>query len=145
MLILPLASTLIDLHYHDQADLIAIGGKWFVFWAVGVRLLIAGVRQATKPEFTLKDIFHIDNNESKVIVRELGFANACIGTAAVLSLFIPEWRAAAAFTGGAYMGLAGVEHIVKKAVSANEILAMISDLFIFLLMALYIYWSLLVK
>jgi hypothetical protein len=53
----------------DQLISAALAGKWFIFWAVGLRLFIAGLRQVINPSFTAKDIFHIDNKESWVIVR----------------------------------------------------------------------------
>ncbi len=125
---------------HHGQDLIALTGKWFVFWAVGTRLLLAGIRQAAKPAFTLAEIFHNKNKESEVIVKELGFANICFGITGILSISIPEWRAAAGFTGGLYMGIAGFYHIIKKPVSANEIIAMVSDIYIFIILAVYLYW-----
>src|ERR1700710_252230 len=73
MLIFPIISVILDLRSQQGGDLIALAGKWFVFWAIGVRLLLAGLRQAAKPAFTLAAIFHIKNKESEVIVRELGF------------------------------------------------------------------------
>jgi hypothetical protein len=139
MLVLPVISIVIDTWSHQDQDLIALTGKWFVFWAVGIRLLLAGVRQAAKPAFTLQEIFHIKNKESEVIVRELGFANICFGITGILSISIPEWRPAAGFTGGLYMGIAGVYHIIKKPAGANEVIAMVSDVYIFLVLAVYLY------
>ena len=139
MLIFPIISVILDLRSQQGGDLIALAGKWFVFWAIGVRLLLAGLRQAAKPAFTLAAIFHIKNKESEVIVRELGFANICFGIIGVLSIFIPEWRPAAGFAGTLYMGMAGAYHIIKKPVSANEVVAMISDIYIFLVLAVYLY------
>jgi hypothetical protein len=43
---------------------------------------------------------------------------------------------------GLYFGLAGIQHILKKPDSANESIAMISDLFIFLLIGLYLAFTL---
>jgi len=137
MLLLPVISIVIDAGYKSGISIFYIG-KWFVFWAIGIRLLTAGLRQVIKPAFTAKDIFHIDSIESHIIVRELGFANICFGLAGVLSLYIPEWRTAAAFTGGLYMGIAGVQHIIKKPSTPNEVVAMVSDIFIFLVMAVYV-------
>ena len=139
MLIFPIISIAVDSSRHPGLGLITLIGKWFVFWAVGIRLLLAGVRQAAKPAFTLEEIFHIDNKESQVIVRELGFANICFGITGIISIFIPDWRAAAGFIGGLYMGIAGVYHIIKKPDSPNEIIAMVSDLFIFLVLTVYLY------
>ena len=56
--------------------------RWFVFWGVGVRLFVAGVRQVAQPSFTAREIFHLASPDAEVIVRELGFANLCFGLAA---------------------------------------------------------------
>jgi len=56
----------------------------------------------------------------------------------MLSLFIPAWRPAAAFAGGLYMGIAGVYHLVKKPESPNEMVAMVSDIYILLIIAGYL-------
>ena len=137
MLIFPVISIVID-SGNQHIILIALIGKWFVFWAIGLRLFTAGLRQAIKPAFTAKDIFHIDSVESHLIVRELGFANICIGLAGIFSIFIPAWRTAAAFTGGLYLGIAGFMHVIKKPATPNEWVAMISDLCIFIVLAIYV-------
>jgi hypothetical protein len=36
-------------------------GKWFVFWACGLRLLLAGIRQVVQPRFTAAEIFDLDS------------------------------------------------------------------------------------
>jgi hypothetical protein len=135
MVIIPLASIIID---HNSGPLVAVAGKWLVFWAIGVRLFTAGIRQVSKPLFTLKEIFHIDDPSGAVIVKELGFANLCFGATGIVALFIPEWRPAAAFAGGLYMGIAGVYHLIKKPESPNEVLAMVSDLYIAVAMVIYL-------
>jgi hypothetical protein len=80
-------------------------------------------------------IFHIDHELSHEIVRELGFANLWVGLVGVLSLFLPSWRVVSAFAGGLYNGLAGLNHCIKKPGTANEAVALVSDLFIFLVVA----------
>ena len=136
MLILPSISVLIE--YHSSVTITGLIGKWFTFWAIGLRLLTAGIRQVVKPAFTAKDIFHLDGEDALVIVRELGYANICLGATAIISLFVPEWRIAAAFAGGLYMGIAGINHIIKRPETPNEVLAMISDIFIMAIMGIYI-------
>jgi len=142
ILVLPVISVIIDsLCYHQSTNAVLLTGKWFVFWAIGVRLFTAGLRQTTKPAFTAQEIFHITNKEASLIVIELGFANICLGLTGIISLFIPQWRPAAAFAGGLYLGIAGIYHLVKKPASPNEVLAMVSDLFIFAVLAVYLYIS----
>lgn len=129
MLILPLLS--IGWEIKDGAGLWVLTGEWFTFWAIGCRLLVAGVRQVVQPSFTAEKIFNLKDKKSHVIIRELGFANICVGLAGILSLFLPAWRLPAAFIGGLYYGLAGAMHLTKKADSLNEKIALVSDLFLF--------------
>jgi len=116
-------------------DLPSAIGAWFIFWGIGVRLATAGLRQIVQPSFTAREIFHHQGAESETIVRELGFANVCLGLTAILSLFAPGWRMAAAFGGGLYFGIAGLMHAIKRPATPNEWVALISDLFIFAIAA----------
>lgn len=139
MLVLPLLSLGIEAALSVEADsLLALIGKWFVFWALGIRLAMAGVVQVRQPEFTVKKMFGIDSPESYHFVRELGFATFSMGLLAILSLPFPELRLGAALAGGLYMGFAGVYHVIKKPATANEWVAMVTDLLIALLMAVYL-------
>lgn len=139
MLALPLVSVYIEIMVNKQEALgIAIVGKWFLFWAVGVRLFTAGLKQVLHPAFTAQRIFHLEDEHSFVVVKELGFANICLGLMAMLSLFLPQGRVIAAIGGGLFFGIAGVTHLFKKPATANELVALVSDLFIFMLMAIYV-------
>jgi len=142
MFILPVFSILIEWHFRQSPLGWVLVGKWFVFWAVGVRLFIAGIRQLTKPAFTAKEIFHLSGEESFIIIKELGLANICFGTIGILSLFKVAWCEAAAITGGLYFGLAGIQHLFKKPDSNNEVIAMVSDIYIFVLLLLYLGFTL---
>ena len=52
MLVLPMASIAFGLllQHHRVLDAQFVG-SWFVFWAVGVRLLMAGIRQIVQPRY----------------------------------------------------------------------------------------------
>jgi hypothetical protein len=138
MVLLPIFCIVVEWRAQDATLSWLLLGKWFVFWPIGIRLFIAGLRQATKPAFTAREIFHLNSDDSFPIIKELGFANMSLGGIAILSLFVPSWRVPAAAAGGLYFGLAGLLHLFKKRDSRNETIAMISDLYIFLLMALYL-------
>ncbi len=112
-------------------------GKWFIFSAVGLRLFLAGIKQVKNPEFTAKQIFHLDNPDSFPILRELGFANICFGLVAIVSLFRPDWRIVSAFASGLYYGIAGVQHGLKNVSGINERFALWTDLVIFVLLLIY--------
>ena len=48
--VLPIVSILIEFFVpHSSHDLLFRIGKWFVFWSIGIRLMLAGVRQIANP------------------------------------------------------------------------------------------------
>jgi hypothetical protein len=139
MLVLPVASIAIErFAFASGASMMALVGKWFIFWAVGVRLGSAGVKQALQPAFTAQQIFRLSSPDANVVVRELGFANICMGLGAVVAGFVPSWRVAAGSIGGLYFGIAGLNHIIKKPQSPDEWLALVSDLLVFGVVASYL-------
>lgn len=80
MLIFPLVSTVLQLSSQGPAVLgaltiIPIIVKWYVFWAVGVRLFIAGLRQIVQPRRTAETLLGLRSTDALFLVRELGFAN----------------------------------------------------------------------
>jgi hypothetical protein len=113
-------------------------GKWFVFWGVGVRLFIAGVRQVIQPRFTAQEIFSLGDRGVFPIVRELGFANLSMGLLGICSLVRSSWIVPAALVGGLYYGLAGAGHVFQKQRNAKENMAMVSDGFIFLVLLAFV-------
>ena len=122
---------------NDATSLFALFGKWFIFSAVGLRLFLAGIKQATQPAFTTKEIFHINSPDSLPIVRELGFANLCFGLIGIVSLFMTQWRVVSAFGSGLYYGIAGLQHVLKKPAGINEMFALVTDILIFIFLLVY--------
>lgn len=137
--ILPVASILVE-HFAvgASADWWTLIGKWFVFWAVGVRLALAGIRQIVQPAFTAEKIFEIGDKAAHIVVQELGFANLAMGALAVLTLAAPQWTAAAALAGAVFYGLAGARHVLKGGQNRNETIATVSDILIFVILAAYL-------
>ena len=137
--VFPLVSIFIEsVILHSTYDLLFLIGKWFVFWAVGVRLFLAGLRQIINPAFTAETIFDIKEKGVLPIVQELGFGNLAIGLVGLLSTIHNEWIIPAAITGGLYYGLAGIKHLLSRNRNSIRTIAMISDLCIFLLLAGYL-------
>jgi hypothetical protein len=130
----PVLSILIDTLKNSSPDLILIIGKWFVFWAAGVRLLVAGLRQALQPSFTAEGIFKVKDPGAQDIVREVGFGNISIGIASVLSLGFQSWLVPCALIAGLYYGLAGLVHINRPERNAMEQTALVSDLVMFVIL-----------
>ena len=110
-------------------------GKWYVFFAGGVRLFLAGIRQSFAPAMTLSQIFGIDHKPSEHIVQELGFANLSIGLICLLSLPYPHLAPACAIAAGLFYGLAGLQHLRKRERNAQRTLAMATDLMVFVMLA----------
>lgn len=138
MLILPLASIAAEYSWlHTSADLVVLTGKWFAFWGVGMRLGLAGLRQAFNPAFTARDIFEIEDERVHPIVRELGFANLALALLGLLAL-LPGWATPAAVAGGLFFALAGWKHVVASERNLTRTVAMVSDVFIALVLIGYV-------
>lgn len=103
--------------------------KWYVFFAVGCRLALAGLSQVVRPAYTANEILRLQGPTSLIVVRELGFANFSIGTMAMISLCQPHWREGAALAGGCFYTLAGAVHLCQHGRDSKESVAMVSDLF----------------
>lgn len=113
-------------------------GKWFVFWSVGIRLLIAGIRQVLQPSFTAESIFETNDSGAVKVVTELGSANFCMGLIGALSLYFQSWIMPAALCGGLYLGLAGFKHLAHRHRNFAENAAMVSDLFVFAVLVVFV-------
>jgi hypothetical protein len=74
MLVLPVGSIIAEHLMSPAAPIVGLIGRWFVFWGVGVRLGLAGMRQTLQPAFTARAIFHMTTDEALPLVRELGVA-----------------------------------------------------------------------
>ncbi|MFT3910138.1 MAG: hypothetical protein QM737_11975 [Ferruginibacter sp.] len=135
--LLPVVCSFAEIMINKTEFSFSLFGKWFIFSAVGLRLFVAGIKQTTDPAFTAKQIFHIDSSESFPIVRELGFANLCFGLIGIISLFQPSWRIVSAFGSGIYYGIAGLQHLFKKAAGINEKFALVTDILIFAFLLVY--------
>ncbi len=133
--VLPLVFALVEtttLGWSIEGFLFSLA-KWTIFWAIGVRLLTAGMSQIIKPAFTSRTILGIKSPEATQLVRELGFANFATGVAGILSIILPSftfWTPAVGLIGGLFLGLAGIEHIRKKNRNFKENLALVTDILV---------------
>jgi hypothetical protein len=131
VLVLPVVSIVVEtLSGGGGAPGAWVIGRWFVFWGVGVRLALAGLRQVTQPRYTAETILGLESEESHIVVRELGIANMAIGAVGLGSLVARGWVLPAAIAGTIFYGLAGVNHVAHGVRTRNESIAMVSDLFI---------------
>lgn len=137
LLVLPAISIAIEALTRGGDGLLLVG-KWFVFWGVGVRLFIAGLRQTVQPRFTAAEIFAISDAGAFAMVREIGFGNLAMGTLGLLTLAFAGFLIPAAIVGGLYYGLAGAGHAVRGHRNAAGQVAMVSDFLIFALLAVFV-------
>ena len=131
MFAFPVTSILIESVLRDHGHLEAlVVGKWFVFWAVGIRLFLAGLRQIIQPRYTAETILGIKDAGAMLVVRELGFANTAIGSIGIASILFPAWAVPTGIVGTIFYGLAGINHVTHKHRNNLENVAMMSDLFV---------------
>ncbi|HEY5239557.1 MAG TPA: DUF6790 family protein [Rhizomicrobium sp.] len=139
MLIFPVGSIYAEHScLHSTVPLMLLVGKWFVFWSAGVRLFLAGLRQFFQPRFTSEQIFGIKSDDALPIVRELGVANFATGVVGMASLGMPGFVLPVAIAASIFYGIAGIRHVAEKGRTRNENIAMISDLLVFLVFAVYV-------
>jgi hypothetical protein len=138
MLVLPSASVAVAHALDPAAPWLALVGRWFVFWGVGVRLTLAGARQLLQPGFTAKEIFHMTSDEALPLVSELGVANLATGVVGLLSLAAPTFTLPVAIAAGIFYGVAGLRHLSGRDRSRNETVAMAGDLFLFAVLAIFV-------
>jgi hypothetical protein len=135
----PVASIAVEaLWLHGGTDLTFLIGKWFVFWAVGVRLFLAGVRQVIQPQFTAESIFDIKDPAAHAIVREIGFGNLAMGALGLASLAQTAWLVPASIVGGLCYGLAGAGHVFRGSKNFNEQTALVTDLLMFVVLGVFV-------
>ena len=128
-IVLPIVSGVIELVVVG-GDPVLVFGKWWVFWGVGTRLLVAGVAQLSGkgPTSAILGATAPSIQETQ-LTRELGMANLTIGLAGLLAL-VPGWALPAGFAGGIYLLIAGIMHLPKKGKNPQESLATWTDLLV---------------
>jgi hypothetical protein len=138
LLVAPVASILVQLFGTGTADPLFAVLRWFVFWAVGVRLGMAGLRQMTNPSFTADTIFHIQDRAALKIVQELGFANLAMGLLGLISIAERGWVLPAGLAGAVFYGLAGIQHVRNGERSGHETIALVTDLLVFVVLGVLV-------
>lgn len=114
----------------EEADLRALFLRWFTFWIAGVRLLIDGLTQAFRPEFTAESIFDTTDPTVLPFISELGYSNIAIGVVGILSIRVRSWTAPAALAAAVFLGLAGIRHLADGgSFTADRALAAGTDIF----------------
>jgi hypothetical protein len=143
MLVFPFASFLAEMFlFRSTVGIVPLAAKWFVFWAMGVRLFTAGLHQAFRPQFTAETILGVKGSEQFMIVQELGFANLSMGLLGICTILNGNWIFPAAMVGCLFIGLAGIRHLFSKGRNLLQNSAMFSNLVEFVILLIYIIWAL---
>jgi hypothetical protein len=139
MIVFPVASIIAEAVLAEgRADLILLFGKWFVFWAVGIRLLVTAFRQITNPGAVAEALVGAGDRNLLPLVQEMGFGNLAVGALGVAAFFRHDWIAPAAVAGEIVLSLAALKHSINPARSRSETIAMIADLLVFAVLTGYL-------
>ena len=126
---LPIVSGIIELVVVG-GDPVLVFGKWWAFWGVGTRLLVAGVAQVSGRGPTSAILgAAAPSVQEKQLILELGTANIAMGVAGLLAL-VPGWALPAGVAGGVFLLIAGILHVPKKNKNRQESLATWTDVLV---------------
>lgn len=127
--VLPIVFGLVEFFLTGN-DAVLVFGKWWIFWGVGTRLLLAGIVQVSGKGPTAAILgAQAPSIRETQLTRELGMANIGMGAAGVLAL-IPGWSIPAGIAGGIFLLVAGLLHVRKSGKNAQESLATWTDLLV---------------
>jgi len=134
---LPVTSIAVEMLV-GNASVVFLVGKWFVFWSVGARLLVAGFWQVLNPAFTARTVFGTEDSGALRIVPGLGFGNVAIGVLGLASMNFQTWIMPAAVCGAIFCGLAAMGRLRNDRRNRMENIAFLSDAWIALVLTLYV-------
>lgn len=121
-------------------------GKWYVFWAGGVRLFLSGFGQTLGVRLTRKRQVEIESAPSEQIAQGVGFAKLLIGLLCIateIAISAPGQLyaiifPAAAVVAGLFYALSGLQHIRMHKRNARQALAMVTDLLVSSVLAVFL-------
>ncbi len=142
MIVLPVCAILVETIFWKTSADPALIAKWFIFWGLGVRLFIYGAIQLFKPAFAAFRIFRLRNKGSIPVIKELGAMNISVSAIAILSFFNEDIFRAASIPGCIFFGLAILRHLTGKEENNKEIISLITDLIMFVVSLLYVFFFL---
>lgn len=128
--VLPLLSAAAEYHFAKVNISAALVGKWFIFWTVGIRFLVAGFIQVIRQGRGGSAIL-LQGDQSGEFGKILGLVKMFLAGLAFLCMMKESWSLLAAITVGIYVGLAGFQHDFKKPGTAEGWISMIYDMIVF--------------
>ncbi|MFP4163894.1 MAG: DUF6790 family protein [Chitinispirillaceae bacterium] len=143
MVMMPLTFSTIEMLYRNKRDNASDSGaiifKWILFWAVGIRSVSAGLVQLIYPQYTAETIFELTSGtEFYIFIRELGVANFAIGTTAIISAGLKDWRLPTAFISLIFNTLLAINHIIHFQAGANQFASLGADFFVVVMLSYFL-------
>lgn len=142
MIIMPVICITIELARNKNTQKWTVITKWFLFWAVGIRSLSAGLMQIFNPRYTAEIIFNLKSSDFYIFIRELGAANAAIGLSAIISCKYINWRVPVSFISGLFFGILTIIHIINIInfqADFNEFVSLTCDLLIIIVLSTFVF------
>jgi len=140
ILILPLFSIILSIIINktkqQQYNILDIIKNWFIFWSLGIRLILAGVIQIFNPKYT-DNLLQLGLNNFSII-QELGIANITIGTMCIVSFFKTNLQKYVCFCSSFFWLGLSINHILNLK-SFNDTFSLITDV---VLMTISLYFFL---
>ncbi|MBN9202741.1 MAG: hypothetical protein J0H70_15550 [Microbacterium chocolatum] len=128
-IVLPIVSGAVELAVAG-GDPLLVFAKWWVFWGVGTRLLLAGLTQVSGKGATTRILGGTTPSVQETqLTRELGVANIAMGTAGLLAL-VPGWALPLGIAGALFLLFAGLMHVTKTGKNPQEQVATWTDLIV---------------
>ncbi len=113
----PIITAIIDIKTsNNKFDDYNIWYKWFLFWTIGIRLFLIGIKKVIYPLFYIKKVYKSYCNQPNII-RDFGFSYISIGILGILSIFNRSWQFPTFITGLILYSLIGLNYfkeIYKK-------------------------------
>ena len=136
ILVLPIISIVINLiinnRKNNSENIFEIIGKWFIFWSLGVRLIIAGLMQIFNPIYT-NNLLQLSLNDF-IIIRELGLANFSIGLLCTISYFKKSLQKYVCIYMFIFFTGASILHIIRiENINFDELISLITDIILIII------------
>lgn len=126
--VLPLVSAAVEYHFTKTGMSAVLVGKWFIFWTVGIRFLVAGFTQVIRQG---RGALILQGDTTGGFGKVLGLVKMLLAGMAFLCVMKDSWSLLAAITVGVYVGLAGFQHDFKKPNTAEGWISMVYDMIVF--------------
>ena len=112
--VFPIVTSIVDIYIHNEKySNLNIWYKWFLFWSIGIRLLLIGIKKVLFPLFYIKKVYKSYCNQPNII-KDFGFSYISIGILGIISLFYDNWKFPTYITGSILYLLIGLNYFKEE-------------------------------